>query len=289
MKNLLLIISCFLGIMSCKTSKKTTKLIPTLEYLWETDTLLTTVESVIYDSRTNLIYTTNIEGNFWEKDSVGSISKVSLEGKIINRDWISGLNAPTGTGIYKGRLFVTDIDRIVEIDIDQGKIVNSFKVEGAKSLNDIEVTRDGTVYASDTGGNQIFSLKDNIVSRVVDSINTPNGLLEYDKKLLVTCWTPKTLNYFNLQTRELTKLTDSLDGPDGVEAIKGKGFLVSGFNGFIHLVNDKGDKKLLLDSSKEKIRAADIDFIEDKEILLVPTMQNNKVMAYKLKWKDSDE
>jgi DNA-binding beta-propeller fold protein YncE len=48
------------------------------------------------------------------KDGDGSISKLSLDGKLITQS-ITGekLNAPKGTAVIKGVLYVADIDRIV--------------------------------------------------------------------------------------------------------------------------------------------------------------------------------
>ncbi len=259
-----------------------TAIIPKLELLWETDTLLTTVESVIYDAKSNYIYTTNIEGHFMKKDGKGSISKVSLDGTIVERDWISGLHAPTGTAIYKGKLYITDIDRIVEIAIAEKKITRIYDLKGAKALNDIEVKDDGTVYASDTGGDQIFELKDGKVRLVMEGIDTPNGLFFKNDRLLMTSWRTKTVNYLDINTKTIQQISTNIPGPDGIEALEDHGFLVSGFQGFVYFIGNDGIKTLLLDSSQKKIKAADIDYIADKKILLVPTMQNNKVMAYKL-------
>ena len=257
-------------------------LIPKLTYLWETEQNLPTIESVIYDPKTNFIYTTNIDGNFMKKDGKGSISKVSLDGKIIERDWIKGLDAPTGTGIYKGKLYVTDIDRIHEISIKKAKILKTYKLAGAKALNDIEITKNGTVYASDTGGNQIFSLRKGKIKKVIEKINTPNGLLMDGNDLLVTSWSPKTLNRLNLKTKKLEKIADGLEGPDGIEAIGNGGHFVSGFNGYIHYVAPNGSKRLILNTSAKKIGAADIDYIPSERTLLIPTFNRNSILAFKL-------
>lgn len=255
---------------------------PTLTFLWETDTLLTTVESVIYDPVSDFIYTTNIDGHFMNKDGQGSISKVALDGRVVDAEWISGLNAPTGTGLYEGRLYVTDIDAIVEIDIDAGDVLQTYPIEGASALNDIEVGPNGVVYASDTGGNAIYALRNGVIETIVTNVDTPNGLLAHDGHLLITRWTPRTVDHLNLDTKALTPLASDIAGPDGLEAVGDGTYLASGFNGLIYHVAVDGAKTLLLDTSTQGIRAADIDYIPSKRMLLVPTMQSNKVMAYRL-------
>ena len=101
--------------------------------MWETDTLLTTIESVIFNADDNLLYTTNINGHWLRKNGKGFISKVNLNGKIESLVWVDGLDGPTGTVIYDNILYVADFDTIVEIDIQQGKIRKKHFVKSAKT------------------------------------------------------------------------------------------------------------------------------------------------------------
>lgn len=253
--------------------------------LWATDTVLTTVESVIYDSVSGYIYTTNIEGHFMDKDGQGSISKLDLAGNIIERNWVSGLDAPTGTAIYDDKLYVTDIDRLIIVDIASGNILHTYPVDEAKAFNDIAIGPDGEVYASDTGGNQLFELRGDSVVLINEDINTPNGLLHDGQQWLVTCWTPKSLYHLNHITMETQFVTDGIAGPDGLEVYAEGEYLVSSFAGKVYHVNSQGNKQLILDTSEQGIKAADIDYIPEQQLLLVPTMDDNRVMAYRLTMK----
>src|SRR5688572_23132451 len=58
-----------------------------LEKKWETDTVLTTCESVLYDKERDVLYVSNINGIPDAKDGNGFISKVSLKGDIIEAQW----------------------------------------------------------------------------------------------------------------------------------------------------------------------------------------------------------
>ena len=256
---------------------------------WETDTLLTTIESVVYDSEHNYIYTANINGHFMNKDGNGYISKVSAAGEIIEMKWVKGLDAPTGLGIYQGKLYTTDIDKIVEIDIANASIDRIYPIDGAKALNDVAIAEDGTVYVSDTGGNQIFSLKDGQIMLVKDNIDTPNGLLVQGNQLMVSQWNPKAISILNLNNKVLSPFVNGIEGPDGIEVLEDGSYLVSGFNGLIYHVSKNGAKRLILDTTKEKIQAADIDYIAESSLLLVPTMSTNKVFAYEVDGLQSQE
>jgi hypothetical protein len=50
----------------------------------------------------------------------------------------------------------------------------------------------------------------------------------------------------------------------------------------VHLVDVDGNKTLLLDTRESGSNAADIEFIRDKNLLLVPAFSANKVVAYEL-------
>ena len=65
---------------------------------WETDPVLKVPESVLYSAEDKLLYNSNIDGQPNEKDGKGSIGKVGLDGKVIQVDWVTGLNAPKRIG-----------------------------------------------------------------------------------------------------------------------------------------------------------------------------------------------
>lgn len=252
-----------------------------LSLLWETEPVLTTIESAIYDPENEMIYTANINGHFMDKDGNGFISKVDLEGNVIEANWITGLDAPTGLGIYQGKLYTSDIDRIIEIDINKGEISNIYPVEGANAFNDIDVGSDGTVYCSDTGGNQIFTLKSNKVSTLIQDIDTPNGLYVQGDQLMVTRWTPKSVDVLDQKTKQLSAFAQGIEGPDGLEPVGDGTFLASGFFGLLYHVMEDGTLSLLLNTKVDEIKSADIEYIPSKGLILVPTMDGNKLMAYR--------
>ena len=102
---------------------------PTLELLWETPDVFITNESVHYEPSNGQLYVANIEGEPAGKDGVGSISILSKTGEIIEQEWVTGLNAPKGMTVMDGKLYVTDVDALVEIDLASGEILNTYEVE----------------------------------------------------------------------------------------------------------------------------------------------------------------
>lgn len=281
-------------VTACEKSKKTTeepiakdtvevpKAPVTLTLKWETDTLLTTCESVLYDKERDVLYVANINGAPDAKDKNGFISKVSLDGKIAELQWVKGLNAPKGMGLNKNKLYVADIDRVVEIDVTNGKITKTFKVEGAKFLNDVTVDSAGKVYVSDTGAGAVVVIENGKVTKWIENQKGPNGLLAEDGKILMALWEAQTLNTIDPATKQITILTDSIENPDGIEPIGDGAYLVSSWNGMIHHVSSDWKKYKVLDIRADSVNAADIEYIQEKNLLLVPTFFKNTVRAYEL-------
>jgi hypothetical protein len=255
--------------------------------LWETDTTLTTCESVLYNPTANILYVANIVGVPTEKDKKGFISKLTLDGKIETLEWVTGLNAPKGMGVIGNKLFVTDITEIVEIDIEKGKISKKYPVKGSEFLNDITTdATTGTVYFTDMKKNKIHTLdsKTGKIAELIgaDSLGSPNGLFFVDASTLMLATNGDSkFKKIDLTTKQVSIVTEGIDAGDGVEKVGDNAFLVSSWTGEIFYIN-QGEKLKLLDTQDDKINSADIGYVPSNKTLLVPTFFKNKVVAYQL-------
>ncbi|GAB3930058.1 SMP-30/gluconolactonase/LRE family protein [Larkinella terrae] len=271
----------FITLSAFESPKKEKKLVK----VWETDSTLRTPESVLYDPKGDVLYVANISGKSDSLDGDGFISKVSLDGKIESIKWTTGLNAPKGMGIHKNRLYVTDVYRLVAINLSNGQAEQTWDAIDKKAfLNDVTIDKDGTVYVSDNRNNKIYRLKDSKWDVWVDGgeINNPNGLLAVGtKKLMVGSTKIGALQAMDVETKALTKLADGMANTDGIVAVK-KDFIVSDWNGRLFYITADGQQQLLLDTRKEKVNAADITYVPGKKLLVVPTFLKNKLVAYRL-------
>ena len=250
--------------------------------IWESDTVFTTVESVIYDPGTDMIYVSNIDGQPWEADGKGSIGRLKPDGSTVDAKWISGLHAPKGLGIVNGKLYVTDIKNLVEIDLAAGAITNTFVIDSAGGLNDVTTAPDGTVYFTDSQKGAAYRLKDGKVSVIIDGLKGSNGIFYETDRLLLATWGDETLNEYKFGDGSYAVIADSLPQPDGVEAVGDGGYLVSAWRGLIHYVHADGSTELILDTASDTISAADIDYVPEKKMVLVPTFFRNTIAAYEL-------
>lgn len=282
-KTLLAIAVVITVIAACSAPKETTTELkaPTLTMKWETDTVLTTCESVLYDKANDILYVANIAGKPDSVDGIGFISKVALDGKVTEAQWVKGLNAPKGMGIANGKLYVADITEIVEIDPATGAITNKYKVEGASFLNDITTDGAGKVYVSDSNSGAVSVLENGTVTSFLTGQAGPNGLLSDGDTFLVALWAEKTLNTVDA-SKQVTMKADSIENPDGIEAVGDGGYLVSSWNGKVTYVAPDGRTREILNTSADGVSAADIEYIADKKLLLIPTFFKNKVVAYEL-------
>ena len=254
----------------------------TLTKKWETEAVLTTCESVLYDEDKDVLYVSNINGAPDGKDGNGFISKVSLDGQVVELKWVRGIDAPKGMGLHNGKLYVTDIDRVHEINTADGNITRTFPVEGATFLNDITVDN-GKIYISDSRGGAIYLIEDGELSTFMQDLKGPNGLFADNGKLVVALWDEKSLNTLDPSSKEITKHTEGIENPDGIEAIGNNAYIVSSWNGIIHHIDSDWNRTVLLDTRQDSIYSADIEYVKGKNLLLVPTFFKNSVVAYEVK------
>ncbi len=250
--------------------------------LWETDTILKVPESVLFDADNKILYVSNIDGtDGWAKDGKGSVAKVGLDGKIIAVEWVTGLNAPKGLGLYNGKLYAADIDEIVVIDIKKGVIDKRIPIEGAKGLNDISIGGDGAIFVSDSKNNVIYKVENDKSTVYQQNLKGANGVLKRGSDFyIVDAGSAYKVN----DDKTLTKISDGMDGgTDGIENVSGDDFLVSCWQGALWYVHADGTKELLFDGKSQKTNTADIGFDPKTKIVYVPTFFRNSVIAFQVK------
>jgi len=283
MKYILSLVVVVAVLAACTSTKEstTTAKVPTLTQKWESDTLLTTCESVLYDKQNNVLYVADIAGKPDSADGVGFISKLGLDGKIVDAQWVKGLNAPKGMGISNGKLYVADINNLVEIDIATGAISKKYPIADAVFLNDVTVDGSGKVYVSDTGTGAVSVLENDAITTYLTGIEGVNGLLSDNGTFLVASFKNGTLNTVDA-SKQIVLKADSVENADGIEAVGDGGYLVSSWNGKVTYVDADGKTTKILDTTSGQVSAADIEYIPELKLLLVPTFFKNKVVAYDL-------
>lgn len=249
-----------------------------LEKIWETDSVIAVPESVLPVK--NILYVSLIDGAGWTADGKGGVGKLTPDGKIIDTVWITGLHAPKGMGIIGNRLYVADMLEVIVIDIQKGKIEKKIKIDSAKGLNDVTITNKGVVFVSDSRGNKIWRLQNDIAELYLDSVVGVNGLKAIGDDLYIG-W-GKTFVKANSQ-KQITKIAEVLQQIDGIEPIGNGDFILTAWAGYIWYAHANGRIETLLETHPQKKNTADIGYDQQKRILYVPTFNAKTVVAYNLK------
>ncbi len=251
-----------------------------LEKVWETKAALKTPESVLFDESRNVMYVANINGDPTEKNGNGFISILNSDGSEKELNWVKGLNAPKGMAMHDGKLYVSDIDQLVEIDIKTGKISQKYDAPGAVFLNDVAASNDGLIFVSDTRKAKIYLLQNKQFTEWMsgEPFETPNGLFVEYGWLFVG---DKSIFRVDISTRNVKEIIPDAGGVDGLEKTNKDEFVFSNWPGRI-FIHRNGKNIKLLDTTEEKINTADLDYARKLDLVLVPTFYDNRIVAYRI-------
>jgi len=252
----------------------------TLTEIWKTDSTFKGSESTLYHPENNTIYVSCGNTDPSAKDGDGFIALLNTDGSVKDMQWVSGLNAPKGMAILHGKLYVTDIDEIKIINIETANIEKTIPVNNAEFLNDL--ASDGTtIYFSDSKAGIVYSLNQNgNITAVINNVEGVNGVECYEGNLYTL--DKKGLKRYDTKEYRSSLLNSKVTGGDGLVILNDTTFIASRWAGEIYFI--KGNETtLLLDTKDEKSNTADIGFIPNKNLVLVPTFMKNEVAAYELK------
>ncbi len=268
---ILLIVSIFYSIISAFTIKE----------IWSIADL-DCPESVVYYPKEDIIFVSNINGEPYEHDKNGYISKIKPNGDIVDKKWIATLDAPKGMAIFNNFLYVADINQLVVIDINKSEIVNRVEIPEADFLNDVEKDEFGNIYISDSSSNPgvIYKYSSGKVEKWISSekIRRPNGLLSVNDTLYVGSFANGDLSKVNLLTKKITFVGNFINAIDGITIVDSTNIILSNWFNKIALV----DNFSVSHKIKCNHNCADIFYLKDYQSLLIPTFFNNKLIAYKI-------
>lgn len=258
-----------------------------LEAVFLHETLdLTHCESAVFDKHNNIIYASLI-GNREAGD--GSIATINLDGEIINKTFISGLNDPKGIAITTDKLYVSDVTDLVEADLKTGKVIKKYTLPSIAFLNDVAIDRNGNIFVSDTRTSEIYKLDTNgnlslwLANSILDN---PNGLLVDDNTMYIASWgsDPKggRLSKVDMANKKVDTISSIIGNLDGIRPFDANQFIISDWNsGNIHLINtNNGETEKLLTVGQS---VGDIAYIKEKDLLLLPMNKQSRLLFYKIK------
>jgi len=248
---------------------------------WNIERGLRMPESVLYDKKRSVVYVSNFDR--FRAPGQQFISKVSRDGKIQQLKWAEGLALPTGMAMFNDKLFVVERRNVAEIDVETGKILQRHPLPQPMFANDIAIDKKGNKYVSDTQKGAIYHaingefeewLKGNQLANI-------NGLCIDKDRLLVGISSDHSLKSIDLKTKMIKTIARFGEGiMDGIKVDQQGNYLISHYEGRIYRVTPDGQfTKLLYIQGK---RCADFEYIAEKDLLIIPTLEGNELIGYKL-------
>ncbi|RWM21156.1 ATP/GTP-binding protein [Mesorhizobium sp.] len=250
-------------------------------------------ESALFDAANMRIVVSNIVGNPGDADGNGYLSLLSMDGKVITRHWVDGMDAPKGMAISGGRLYAADITRVRVVDIASGKLVSTIDVPGAVFLNDMTTDGTGKVYVGDMLADTIYRLDGDKPELFVKDalLASPNGIFAEGDRLIVASWgkgikpdfstaEPGGLLAVDLASRKVTPLqgAQNFADLDGVVAIGADIYATAYMTGTLYRYHAGGAPEAIVTF---KPGSADIG-TDGNSTLYVPLMNEGAVAALKI-------
>lgn len=219
----------------------------------------------------------------------GQVAQLDQDGQILARSWCSGLDAPAGLAIHRGRLYVACQSSLLAFRLDSGSLEYDIPIPHARCLGALAVDSAGSVYLADACGNRLFRWDGTAVSTLAegDDLDHPNGLLVMGNQLFVASQgdaashKPGRLYALNLKTGQKAPITSVPVGNlGGLTRDERFNFLsVDWEAGKLYLISPKGDVAQLLAGVPGPCAPM---FLPGRRWLLMPQAAEGALTAYDL-------
>ena len=258
-------------------------------------------ESVAWDARRGELLVSNVNGGSDAKDDNGFISRVGLDGALLQARLVdpsrrsTTLHAPKGLIVVGDTAWVADVDVLRGFDAQTGAPVATVDLAplGATFLNDVAVGPDGALYVTDSG---IRTGDDGLVThpgrdRVyrVDAAGRPSVALEsarlrmpngiaWDgdaRRFVIAPLGSDTIFAWTPGSADLVPLATGPGQYDGIAVLSGGRLLVSSLGtGAIHLFEADGSHRRVIENVPS---AADFAWVPQRDMVVVPLPGANRV------------
>ncbi len=260
-----------------------------------------TPESVLHDTIADVYLVSNVNGSPVGKDGNGFISRVSPDGEVLQREWVSGatqgvtLNAPKGLAIRDGKLYVADIDCVRMFDRETGAPAGEVCLKNATFLNDIAASPDGSMFFTDSGlqmgANGLVPDGSDAVYRLIDDdrvvavkkdtgLGAPNGIAVGSRGILVASFGSGEVYRLDAEGNRTDMMPASQRQLDGIVMLPDGGFMMSSW-GDSAVYRVGGDGKVT--KAVTGVEApADIGYDARRNRVLIPLFNGNEVLIHPL-------
>jgi hypothetical protein len=260
-----------------------------VEPVWTVEKCVGAPSHALYDPNSKTLYVSQISGEGAKKDGVGVVSRLDLDGSMLDCEWVSGLDAPKGIARQGKSLWVSDIDRMHEIDTQTGEVLHCFDVEGATFLTGVAVDLNGVVYVADLLASKIYRYRDGEFKAFAsgNGLDSPAGLVVDRERLILATWglttdyTTKEPGRFLLIEKNVPqRISKPIGNLYGITSDGAGGWIGTDFaSGRVLHVSEKSEPRELLRISPG---VGGVEYVPSRKILVVPEVTENRISAYDL-------
>lgn len=248
-------------------------------------------ESVTYDAERNLLIVMNAGVAPEMQENDGYASLLHPDGTVHTAKWIGNtrdgltLDQPFGSALVGDTLYVADIKVVRTFNRLTGKPGRDYPIAGATRLNGIAVTRDGTIYVSNTTNPEaIFKVTaDGTVSTfaIGAPVARPNGVaLDEKGNIVIVNMTDSGVLTFNPEGKLILTENALESGSDGLVILKdGTKYVSSVRYGSISQIKPGQKAKQIAAGIPA---AASMGYDSKQNQLVIPMNANNAVAFIKL-------
>jgi hypothetical protein len=261
-----------------------------LKKIWETPRSFSIPESAAFDGERSCFYVSNYDG-YRPSPAEGrqSVSKISLDGTVLDLEWVKGLRNPTGLCLVGDRLWAVERAALAEIDVPGARILRRIALPEARMPNDVAAAPDGSLYVTDSVRSAVYKVSGDQaeVWLAGPEVGRPNGIAVDGASLIVGTNLDGCLKAVDMAAKSVRTIVRFGPGIiDGIQVIQPGRYLVSHNEGRLYLVTEPapgdGRARKILDLTVVGRNIADFAWYREKDrsYVVFPSYTDNRVTAY---------
>lgn len=251
-----------------------------------------TPEGVLADRSNGTVYVSNVDttrAGAWDVDGRAFLSRLKPGGEVDILRFLEStakaqLNAPKGMCMLNGKLYVADINRVLQISLGDAPTAKPIELFHAKRLNDV-ATDGKDIYVSDTAGGRVFKLgSSKYAHKTIKAPAAVNGITFHKGAMFAVSWALHDVYELHPADPDAAptpfRLARHFTNLDGIEVLDDGTFLVSDY---------KGGKVCSITPDRKSVETlvrvgtpADMGLDRERKLLYVPMFEPDKVAVYKL-------
>ncbi len=255
--------------------------------IWAKEAIASNPESIVYDNTRNCCYVSNFgkspsNGMNYNEDYISSFN---LDGELLEKKFVPNLTAPTGLCLFNDILYIVERFGVVKFDLKKNKVETRYRINSTRFLNDVTVDSDENIYVTVSDTNIIYRISNGKVEKWVEGsqFSKSNGILCDGDRIIVGVCSDNAIRAVSIADRKITEIVKMGTGSGVIDGLRkyGSDYLVSHYEGIVYLLRNDGSFKEILNTAKEGVSCADFEFIETRNLLVIPTLKNNIVSLYR--------